>query len=304
MKTGREQRVFVLVFVAPAFFFFTIFVAIPGVRALVYSLQKWDGLGDPEWAGLKNFRALFQDDLFFSALQNNVILMVGAGSITLVLALFFASLIHRGVRGAALFRIAFFFPNIVAAVAIAVLWGLLYSTLDFGAINAFLGLIQRGLAAVGIHWMEDALPYPFTDTRHLIYAIVPMMVWTAVGFYMILFLAAMQSIPEELYEAATLDGATGRQQFFGITLPLIREVFVVGVVFFIISSAKFFDAVWVMESQYPSRDSHVLATVLYQKIFTEYNIGYAAAVAVVLFALVFLATLITLRWSRKDALEY
>ncbi len=109
----------------------------------------------------------------------------------------------------------------------------------------------------------------------------------------------------ELYGALmTLDGATGRQQFFGITLPLIREVFVVGVVFFIISSAKFFDAVWVMENQYPTADSHVVATVLYQKVFTEYDVGYAASVAVMLFALVFIATLITLRWSRKEALEF
>lgn len=304
MKKGREQRAIVLLFLAPALFFFTLFVAVPGLRALIYSLQKWNGLGDPEWAGLKNFQTLFRDDLFWPALQHNVILMAGAGSITLVLALFFASLIHRGIRGAAIFRVAFFFPNIVASVAVAILWVLLYSTSDFGAVNALLGFIQRGLAAIGIDWMKDALPYAFTDTRHLIFAVVPMMVWTATGFYMVLFLAAMQGIPEEYYEAATLDGASPRQQFFAITLPLIREIFVVGVVFFIISSAKFFDAIWVMENENPTKDSHVLATVLYQKVFTEYNIGYAAAVAVVLFVLVLLATLITLRWSRKEALEF
>ncbi len=304
MKPGREQRVIILLFLAPALFFFTLFVAIPGMRALVYSLQKWNGLGDPEWAGLKNFQALFRDDLFWPALQHNVILMAGAGSITLALALFFASLIHRGIRGAAIFRVTFFFPNIVASVAVAVLWVLLYSTSDFGAVNALLGIIQRGLAAIGIDWMKDALPYAFTDSRHLIYALIPMMVWTATGFYMVLFLAAMQGVPEEYYEAATLDGATPQQQFFAITLPLIREVFIIGIVFFIISSAKFFDAVWVMENENPTRDSHVLATVLYQKVFTEYNIGYAAAVAVVLFVLVLFATLLTLRWSRKEALEY
>ena len=115
---------------------------------------------------------------------------------------------------------------------------------------------------------------------------------------------ALNSSPGVLYEATQQDGATGLQQFFSITLTLIRGIFVVGVVFFIISSAKFFDAVWVMENEVPTAESHVLATVLFQKVFTEYNIGYAAAVAVVLFALVFIATLITLRWSRKEALEY
>ena len=322
MKRTREQRIITALFLTPALFLFTVFVALPGVRALLYSVQKWDGLGEAEWAGLNNFRTLFGDDLFFPALKNNVILMVGAGSITLVLALFFASLIPRGVRGADIFRVVFFFPNIVASVAVALIWLLLYSTTGFGAINALLGFVHRSLTAALetmpkgnseglldalqglVAAFGDALPYAFTDTSHLIYALIPMMVWTSVGFYMILFLAAMQSIPEELYEAATLDGATPRQQFFGITLPLIREVFIVGIVFFIISSAKFFDAIWVLENQYPTKDSHVLATVLYQKVFTEYNIGYAAAVAVVLFVLVFLATLITLRWSRKEALEY
>lgn len=304
MKYRTGQLRFVALFLAPALFLFTVFVALPGVRALVYSLQKWDGLGEAEWAGLDNFQTLFKDALFFAALRHNAILMIAGGGITLSLALLFAHLVHRGVRGASVFRVAFFFPNIVASVAIAALWVLFYSTNDFGAVNALLGLIQRGLGAVGIDFMKDQLPYAFLDTSRLIYALIPMMVWTAVGFYMVLFLAAMQGIPEELYEAATLDGATGAQQFRHVTLPLIREVFVVGVVFFIISSAKFFDAVWVMENQYPTADSHVLATLLYQKVFTEYNVGYAAAVAVVLFALVFVATLITLRWSRKEALEY
>ncbi len=304
MKKDAGQLRFVALFLTPALFLFTVFVALPGLRALVYSLQKWDGLGEAEWAGLNNFRALFEDDLFPAALRHNAILMLAGGGITLVLALLFAHLMHRGVRGASVFRVAFFFPNIVASVAVAALWVLLYSTNDFGAANAFLGLVQRGLGTVGIEFMKDDLPYAFLDTSRLIYALIPMIVWTAVGFYMVLFLAAMQSIPEELYEAATLDGATPSKQFWHVTLPLIREVFVVGVVFFIISSAKFFDAVWVMENEVPTAESHVLATVLFQKVFTEYNIGYAAAVAVVLFALVFIATLITLRWSRKEALEY
>jgi len=148
------------------------------------------------------------------------------------------------------------------------------------------------------------LPFAFTDSRHLIFALIPMMVWTATGFYMILFLAAMESIPEEYYEAAELEGATSWPQFWHITLPCIREVFVVGIVFLLISSVKFFDAVWVLESQYPTKDSHVMATVLYQKVFSEFNVGYGAAVAVMLFLLVFVATLFALRLSRDEALEY
>ena len=300
----KTPKAFIAAFLAPAFLVFTVFVAWPCVRALMYSLQKWDGLSAPEWIGLENFATVFEDDLFLLALQHNLILFVFAGSATLCLSLFFASLLHRKIRGAKLFRVAFFFPNILAAVAIALLWMLLYSTTDFGVINSFLEWVNPALNAVGIHALDQALPFAFTDSRYLIYALVPMMIWTGTGFYMVLFLAAMESIPETYYEAAKLDGATPAGQFRHITLPMIREVLTVGIVFFVISTAKFFDAVWVMENQYPTKDSHVMATVLYQKIFTEYNVGYGAAVAVLLFAIVFGATLVTMRLSRREALEF
>ena len=288
----------------PALLLYTVFVAWPGVRALVYSFQKWDGLGEAEWAGLANFRALFADDLFLSAFQNNLILAFAGGSITIVLALFFAYLLHRRVRGAGLFRVAFFFPNVLAAVAVALLWMLLYSTTSFGVFNAALLRVDAGLQTLGVNLFEGRLPFAFTDSRYLIYALVPVLVWTATGFYMVLFLAAMQGIPETYYEAARLDGAGGWAQFRHVTLPMIWEVVVIGLVFLVISTMKYFDAVWVLESQYPTKDSHVLATVLYQKVFTEYNVGYAAAVAVMLFLIVFAATLVLLRLQRREALEY
>ena len=300
---SRELRQMRWVFLAPSLFLFTGLVAIPGVYAFVYSVQRWDGLSGAEWIGLENFRALFRDDLFLSALKNNATLAVGAGTLTFILSLLFAALIHRGIRGAGLFRIGFFFPNVISAVAVAILWQLMYSTTDFGVINAVLVNIQDLIAWVGIADL-DWFPYAFTDSKVLVYALIPMVTWVSVGFYMILFLAAMQGVPEELYEAASIEGATPRQQLWHVTLPLIREVLIVGVVFFIISSAKFFDAIWIMESEIPNKDSHVMATVLYQKVFSEYNVGYASAVAVVLFGLVFIATLVTLNFSRKESLEY
>ena len=305
MKKGREQRVFILTFLTPALLLFTILVAVPSVRALGYSLRQWDGLSTPKWIGLKNFVTLFRDnELFLVALKHNIFLMVAGGSLTLALSLFFAAVLHRRVRGATLFRVAFFFPNVISGVAIALLWVLLYSTTNFGVINSLLIEIQQLLAKMGVTWPHLDLPFPFVDSKYVIYSIVPMMVWTATGFYMVLFLAAMENIPETFYEAAKLDGASEFAQFRYITLPLIREVFTVGVVFLVIGSLKVFDAIWVMENQWPTKESHVLATVLYQKVFTEYNVGYGSAVAVLLFILVFLATLVTLKLSRKEALEY
>jgi ABC-type sugar transport system permease subunit len=305
VRRTPEQTRFIAVFLAPAFLLFTIFVATPSVRALGYSLQKWDGLGEAQWVGFRNFVQLFQDsDLFLTALWHNIILMTGGGAGIMVLSLFFAAVLHRRVRGAPVFRVAFFFPNVIASVAIALLWVLLYSTTEFGVVNAMLGALQDGLHRLGVASAEFDLPVPFVSKRYLIYSMIPMMIWTATGFYMVLFLAAMESIPETFYEAALLDGASPFAQFRHITLPLIREVLTVGLVFLVIGSLKFFEAVWVMDNGWPTRETHVLATLLYQKVFSEYNVGYGSAVAVLLFIMVFFATLATLRLSRREALEY
>ncbi len=303
MKRAARTR-FIIACLLPATLLYVPFVVVPAVRAFGYSFQKWDGFSPAKPAGLDNFREVFNDPIFYAALKHNAFLFVAGGTITLLLALTFANLLHRGVRGATVFRVAFFFPNIIASVAVASLWILIYSPSSYGVANAFLMWLQRMLDRVGVEFMAGTLPFAFAGSENLLYSIVPMLVWMATGFYMVLFLAAMEGIPPELYEAAKLDGATGPRQFWHVTLPLVREVLVVGVVFFIISSAKFFDAIWVMNNEYPTPDTHVLATVLYQKVFSEYNVGYAAAVAVILFALIFLATLITLRWSRREALEF
>jgi len=157
---------------------------------------------------------------------------------------------------------------------------------------------------VGLPGLGFEVPVAFLDSRNLIWAMAPMLAWMYTGFYMVLFLAAMQSIPEHYYEAADIEGAPPLAQFFRITLPMIREVLAVGLIFLMITIMKFFDPVWVMENQRPNRASHVMATVLYQKVFTEYNIGYGAAVAVLLFLIVFVATLVSLRLSRKEAVEF
>lgn len=301
----RIQKRWLVFFLAPAFVLYTVFVAIPAVRALLYSLQRWDGLGAQEWVGLENFFTLLADrELFMRALSHNVILLVIGGGGALVLALTFAALIHRKIRGAAFFRVAFFFPNVIAAVAVALLWMLLYSATDFGLINAVLGKLISALHALHLPAPNLDLPISFLDSRNLVYALGPMLIWVLTGFYMVLFLAAMQSIPESYYEAARLDGAGGVHQFFFITLPLIREVFAMAVIFLVITVMKFFDPVWVLENQRPTPDAHVLATLLYQKVFSEYNIGYGAAVAVLLFLIVLLATMFFLRISRQERIEF
>ncbi len=288
----REQKLMAVLFLAPALLLFTTLVAVPSVNAFMYSLKRWDGLGDADWAGLRNFVRLFEGhSLFLAALRHNAFLMVVPPLLTLSLALYFASLLRRNIPGARLFRVTFFFPNVMSAVAVSLLWILIYSTTDFGIINGFL------------RWLGYE-PFAFTQSSYLLYAIVPMMVWGGTGFYMVLFLAAMQNIPDSMYDAARIDGASNWRMFRDVTFPLIRDVFTIGLVFAVIAALKIFDAIWVMENMRPKRESHVIATLMYSRVFSEFNVGQGCAIAVVLFLLVLVATLIIFTLRRGERIEY
>lgn len=294
MRTKNSERVgFLIAFLGPALLVYGVFVLWPAVTALRMSLTRWDGLGKPVWVGLRNFAQLLSPGSDFgTAIGHNVYLTVVPGAIILTLALYFAWIVHQRVRGARLFRVAFFFPNVVSSVAIALLWVLIYSPTK-------VGLLNNVRAALG-----QSDPIAFTESGRLLTSIVPMMVWSAVGFYMVLFLAAMEGIPDDFYEAARLDGASNATRFFRITLPLMWDVLTTGIIFLVVGGLKFFDAVWVMENGRPGPSTHTMSTLMYAKVFEEYNVGYGTAVAVLLFGLVLLATLVSFRLLRRERLEY
>ena len=291
--TRRADKIrFLLLFLGPALLVYAVIVLLPAANALRMSLTRWDGLGEPRFVGLDNFAKMVSSGSdFATAIGHNIYLTVVPGAIILTLALFFAWIVHQRVRGARLFRVAFFFPNVVSSVAIALLWVLIYSPTKVGLLNNI-------RAALG-----QADPVAFTESSRLLVSIVPMMVWSAVGFYMVLFLAAMENIPEDYYEAAKLDGAVPRVQFFRITLPLMWDVLTTGIIFLVVGGLKFFDAIWVMENGRPGPSTHTMATLMYAKVFEEYNVGYGSAVAVLLFGLVLVATLVSFRLMRRERLE-
>ncbi len=289
-----EQRNFILAFLGPPVFLYALFVLLPTFNAFRYSLTRWDGLSRPVWVGLDNFsRILNPKSPFLTALGHNVFLMIAPGVIVLSLALLFAYLIHQRIKGARLFRITFFFPNVISSVAIAILWVLIYSTSAAGLLNNLLKTFFN---------VKDAIP--FTQSDHLLWALVPMIVWSTTGFYMVLFLAAMENIPESFYESARLDGASNPVLFWNITLPLMWDVLTTGIIFLIIGGLKIFDTIWVMENGRPSTSTHTLSTLMYSKVFEEYNIGYGTAIAVLLFLLVMAATLVSRRLLQRERLEY
>jgi N-acetylglucosamine transport system permease protein len=290
----REQRIFIWSFLTPPLALYALFVLLPAVNAFRYSLLRWDGLSRPVFIGLGNFtKILAHGSEFVPAIQHNVFLMFVPGVLILALALFFAYVIHQEIAGARIFRVAFFFPNVISSVAVALLWVLIYSTTDAGLLNNILKHVFHVRQAI-----------PFTESSRLLPALVPMIVWSATGFYMVLFLAAMENIPETYYEAARLDGAGSFALFRFVTLPLMWDVLTTGIIFLVIGGLKMFDAIWVMENGRPSGQTHTMSTLMYAKVFVEYNIGYGTAIAVLLFLLVLAATLVSRRLLQRDRLEY
>jgi len=311
------RRSAVLIFVGPAALVYTVFVIIPCVRSFVWSVNRWDGLTDMQYVGALNFkRLLFESDAFWVALKNNLFIMVVIPVFVLPLSLFFATCISRGLRGSTFFRIVFFFPNILGGVAATLLWMHLYNP-SGGPINEAIGWVGDGfvwlgnalawvgdpLCAAG-KWLQGARGFAWLSQDHLYWALIPMSVWGACGFNMVLFLAAMESIPEDLYEAADLDGASSWRQFVTITLPLIWEVLSIAIVFMVIGGMKAFEVIWLLTNQRPTTETHVIGTQMVQAMFTEFKVGEATAVAVLLFLMVFFGTWATLRLMRRETVEY
>lgn len=290
---GRMGARFGAGFVGPALGLYAAFVLGPAAAAFGWALTRWDGFGPAEWAGLFNFRwLLLESDVFWSALKNNVFLMVVPPLVVVPVALGMAAFIHRGGRGAGLFRVVLLFPNLLGGIAAALIWLAAYEP-SSGFMNA--ALVALGFEGMAGHaWLAQA---------NLYWSLVPIYLWMACGFNLVLYLAAMQGVPDELYEAAELDGASRARQFFTITVPLIREVLAISAVFLVIGGLNAFELVWLLTAQDPAAGSHTLGTFMVGSLFTEFQAGRAAAIAVALFVLVLVASLAVLRATRREAVE-
>jgi ABC-type sugar transport system permease subunit/ABC-type glycerol-3-phosphate transport system substrate-binding protein len=297
---GRLRAPMAVGFVGPAFLLYGALMLAPAVVSFLWAFSRWDGIGARSWAGLYNFKSLiYGSDALWSALGNNLYLMVVPGLVVVPLALFFATLIHRGVWGAGAFRTILLFPNLLGAIAATLIWLTAYQP-HGGLVNA--GLVGLG-NALHSDWLRSFADYPWLSDGHLYAALVPIYVWMACGFNLILYLAAMEGIDPQLYEAADIDGAPGWMQFFTITLPLIRGVVAISVVFLVIGGLNAFEMVWLLTSQDPSASVSTLGTLLVTTMFKDFDIGRASALAVILFCLVLAGSAAVLRALRSEAVE-
>jgi multiple sugar transport system permease protein len=283
----RSNRLTAYAFLAPNFIGFIVFTLIPIIVACGLCFVKWDFANPMEFVGLKNFIKLFRDDGFQISLWNTIYFTVVSVPLTIIVSLLLALLVHQKLKGIKLFRTLFFFPYISSMVAVAVVWNMLYHP-TMGPINQFLRL-------VGIHnppgWTSSvvwALP-----------AVMLMCVWKQVGYYMIIYVAGLQSIPEYLYEAATIDGASSWQRFRYITLPMLTPSTFFICVLVIINSLKIFDPIMIMTDGGPGRATHTLVYYIYYQAFTLFKFGYASAISMALLVIVLISTIIQFQLESK-----
>ncbi len=257
-------------FALPALAVYAVFLVYPSLTSLFFSLTDWDGLSPSyNMVGLQNYVDMTKDPVILTALKNNALWTVVTLSVPMVLGLLLAIVLNGRVRGKPILRLIFYTPAVLPLVSIASIWGWLYNP-QYGAVNEFLRLV--GLDSLAQPWLGQ-------DSTALAAIMVPA-IWLRAGFPMLLYLAALQGIPEEIYEAATVDGATRWQQFWFITMPSLKPAHYIVLALSLIDSFKVFDMVYAMTYGGPGTATQVMGTWMYANVFQYYQAGYGTAIAV------------------------
>lgn len=284
-KLKRKNTLIAWSFIAPNFIGFLIFTLVPVVFSFILAFMKWDSFSTPEFVGLQNFTRMLSDDTFWLSLKNTFLYTIGVVPLTLVCSLGLAILLNQKIKGVKFFRTAFFFPYVTSLVAIAVVWSMLFHP-TMGPINQFLRVVIENPPG----WLSSS-DWALT-------AIIIVSVWRGMGYYMILYLAGLQGISKELYEAAAMDGANKWKQFIHITVPALRPTTFFVTIMLVINCFKIFDLVQVMTDGGPGRATNVLVYQVYSEAFVKFNFGYASAIAMVLFVIVLVITVIQFKWNQ------
>lgn len=285
----REEKIGYL-FLLPSLIGFVVFMLIPVVWGLLLSLFEYNGFKSPSFIGIDNFIKLFKDDYFYVSLKNNLFYMLVSVPLTLFFGLILAIFLNRPLRGGGLFKTVLFFPQLTSSIAFGMIFAILFTSR--GPINGILRSI--GMANP---------PKWLTDSQYVMLTITITAIIKNMGYYMVLFLAGLQSVPQELYEAASLDGANGFKKFRYVTWPLMTPTVFLSTILCVINSFKVFDLVSQMTDGGPANSSNVLVYRIYTEAFKLSKFGYASAYAVVLFVIVLVITLVQFRGQKKWVYE-
>lgn len=286
-----KNKKIILAYLFPAMLLILLFIYYPIIQNIIYSLFRWSAFSHNKvFIGFSNYKRLFHDPIFYIAIKNNsiyaIISVICQCGIGLILAAILEEKVMR--RFQELFRTIYFLPAVISMTVVGLLWQLVYNP-NIGIVNALLNLI--GLSKFTHVWLGE--------NKTAIYAVIFVSQWQYVGYIMLLYIVAIQKIPEELYESAMIDGANRIKCFFNITIPQIKEMIFVATVITVIGSFKLFDEIYVMTAGGPGRSTEVLASYMYRAAFRNDEMGYAAAFATIIFIVTFLLTWLQFKISQK-----
>lgn len=281
----KQKAMWGYALVLPSLVGIILFVLIPVVCSLILTFAKWDGLGTIEWIGFDNFRRLGSDPMFTRVMKNTVN-FTWMNLLGIVPALILAVILNQDLPGKGVFRVLYFVPYITMGVAVAMVWRWMFDS-EIGVINYLLRLVGFS----GIPWLGSR--------AHAMPSVVLVSIWRSLGYYILLFLSGLQSIPSQLYEAATVDGANAWKRFRHITLPLLSPTTFFVLIVSVINSFQVFDLVFTMTGGGPARATTTIAYYIYTSSFEDFRMGYGSTLAWALFLIVAVITAIQFSLQSK-----
>ncbi|API89720.1 ABC transporter permease [Marinilactibacillus sp. 15R] len=286
-KRKLKERLTAYSFIAPNFIGFAIFTLGPIFFAIMLAFHQWDGSNDMTFIGLDNFTEMLGDNRVKDALWNTIVYVLATVPLTLACALLLAILLNSKIKGRNIFRTIAFFPYVASLVAVAAVWNMIFHPVN-GPINEILRMIG----------ILDP-PRWAADSEWAMFTLVLFSVWKQMGYYMVIFLAGLQGVSEELYEAANLDGAGRWGKFWHVTLPQLRPVTFFVLMILTINSFKVYDFVYMITQAGPGTSTLVLVYEIYNTAFLNWDLGYSSAISMLLLGLVLIVTLVQFLGEKK-----
>jgi putative chitobiose transport system permease protein len=271
-------------FLLPALIILGITVFYPAIQAfsLSFTSYEYDLTATPQWVGWANFQSLWSDKVFWQTVKNTLLYLGGVVPPLVVLPLFLAILVNKKIKGISWFRMSYYVPVVISMVVAGIAWKALY--LSNGLFNQF--LMQIGFQE-GFPWL--------TSPNWAIWSVMIVTIWKGLGYYMVIYLAGLQGIPPEIYEAATIDGSDGIAKHWDITIPLMKPYILLVAVISALSATKVFEEVYIMTQGGPRNSSKTVVYYLYERAFQDFEISYACTIGLCLFLLILILSILNLR---------
>ena len=288
MKTKKSQ-IGSYIFLVPALIIYLSIIVLPVFYSLYISFFRWNGISKMTFTGFGNYVELFTNDpIFLIAIKNNLIWIILTIVITMTVSLSFAVVLNKQFKGRTFFRGFFYFPCVVAPIVVAIIWRWIY--------NPNIGFINQLFSFMGVDYKQNWI----SDPKVSLFAIFAAALWQAIGQPMILFLAGLQTVSIDVLEAATIDGANATKRFFLITIPLMKETFVIVTATLLVSALKVFDIVQGLTGGGPNNATQMLSTYMYLQTFKYNNVGRGTAISVIMIVIMLLVIVPYISFAAKE----